>query len=125
MKRILFFALSWAMLSTAAMAQQHAHSPAAEADKAQVAQAEFKVWGNCMMCKKRIEGALADMEGVVEAHWDVDSKMMHVRYDEQVVSLMQIKKAIAGVGHDTDEVRAPDEVYNQLPGCCQYERPEQ
>lgn len=58
-----------------------------------------------------------------EATWDVDTKMMHVAYDEQVISLLQIKKAIAAVGHDTDEVRAPDEVYAALPGCCQYDRP--
>lgn len=116
-------ALLWGMGVTV-FAQQH-RTEAAGDGKGQLTHAEFKVYGNCMMCKKRIEGALADMEGVEEARWDVDSKMMHVAYDEAVVSLMQIKKAIAAVGHDTDEVRAPDEVYNQLPGCCQYERPQE
>ncbi len=115
--------LLWSMWG-AAFAQQH-HAHAAGDGKSQLMHAEFKVYGNCMMCKKRIEGALADMEGVHEAEWNVDTKMMHVAWDETVVRLRQIKEAIAGVGHDTDEVRAPDEVYAQLPGCCQYERPQE
>jgi len=33
---------------------------------------------------------------------------------------MAIHKAIANAGHDTDKEKAPDEVYKNLPGCCQY-----
>ena len=33
-----------------------------------------------------------------------------------------VKKAIAKVGHDTDEVKATDEDYEKLHGCCMYER---
>ena len=31
--------------------------------------------------------------------------------------------AIAKVEHDTDMHKATDEVYDNLPGCCKYERP--
>jgi hypothetical protein len=35
---------------------------------------------------------------------------------------MDVKKAIAKVGHDTDAVKAEDAVYENLHGCCLYER---
>ena len=37
-------------------------------------------------------------------------------------SLLDVKKAVAKVGHDTDEVKATDEEYDNLHGCCKYER---
>ena len=82
----------------------------------------FKVYGNCGMCKKRIESSLSNVDGVENATWDVKTKMLNVTFDSEVVSLHEIKENIASVGHDTDEVRATEKVYNKLPGCCQYER---
>jgi Cu(I)/Ag(I) efflux system membrane fusion protein len=40
--------------------------------------------------------------------------------DERVVSLDKIAQALAGVGHDAGKHKAPDEVYDGLPGCCGY-----
>ena len=37
-------------------------------------------------------------------------------------SLDSIQKSISNVGHDTDLFRASDELYNELPICCLYER---
>jgi mercuric ion binding protein len=39
-----------------------------------------KVYGNCEMCKSRIEKALT-VDGVKKADWDVDTKMLTVTYD--------------------------------------------
>ena len=83
----------------------------------------FTVYGNCGMCERRVEGALKKLEGVQSADWDKDTKVMTVQYDDTVVSLDDIMKKVAEVGHDTDKFRAKDEVYNNLPGCCQYDRP--
>jgi len=83
----------------------------------------FKVYGNCGMCKKRIEGALKDVKGIQSANWNVDTKMLAVSYDESKTSLNKIHQKVADVGHDTDKIKAKDEVYNNLMGCCQYERP--
>lgn len=83
----------------------------------------FKVYGNCGMCERRIEGALKKVEGIYSADWDVDTKQMTVNYDPETIQLKEIKQLVAKAGHDTDEVRATEEVYNNLPGCCQYERP--
>lgn len=82
----------------------------------------FKVYGNCGMCKKRIESSLKDVKGVSKATWDVKSKMMKVTFDPHVISLEKIKTTIASVGHDVDGVKAEDKIYNNLPNCCQYDR---
>ena len=84
----------------------------------------FKVYGNCGMCKKRIESSLKDVKGVTKATWDVKSKMMTVTFDPHKITLEKIKETIALVGHDTDDVKADNKVYNGLPGCCQYIREE-
>jgi len=83
----------------------------------------FMVYGNCGMCERRIEGALSKVKGVHSADWDVDTKVLTVQYDDATISLDDIKKKVAEAGHDTDKFRAKDEVYSNLPGCCQYERP--
>ncbi|HFA49212.1 MAG TPA: copper chaperone [Bacteroidetes bacterium] len=82
------------------------------------------VYGNCGMCENRIETALAIVEGIHSTDWDVDNKVMTVKYDSDAISLDDIKKKVAAAGHDTDKFRAKDEVYNALPGCCQYDRPQ-
>lgn len=83
---------------------------------------KFKVYGNCGMCENRIEKAVSEIDGVNSADWNKDTKMLEVTFDESKTSLKLINKAIAEVGHDTDMYRAKDEVYNNLPGCCHYDR---
>lgn len=82
----------------------------------------FKVYGNCGMCKNRIETALKDVKGIKSAKWDVDTKIIKVSFNEEKISLKEIKEKIAKAGHDTDENKADDKTYEGLPGCCQYER---
>ena len=84
----------------------------------------FTVYGNCGMCKRTIEGSLKDVTGVTDAMWDIDSGEMKVSFDSKSISLDEIKQKIADVGYDTDTHRAKVDVYNKLPGCCQYDRPE-
>ena len=76
------------------------------------------------MCESRIEEAVGELEGVITADWDQDTKMMHLEYDSDKVSVDEVEKAIAAVGHDTKNYRAPDAVYEELPGCCLFDRPE-
>lgn len=84
----------------------------------------FKVYGNCGMCETRIEKAVGAVDGVLKAEWDVKTDMLKVTYKPKVVELKKIHEAAAKVGHDTDLVKAKDEVYAKLHGCCKYERPE-
>ena len=85
--------------------------------------AKFKVYGNCEMCKETIEASLAGAEGIEEANWNVETNEMTVSFDSEVITLDKIKQKIADVGYDSDSHRAKDEVYNNLHGCCKYERP--
>lgn len=81
----------------------------------------FKVYGNCGMCKKRIEKAIAS-EGITKVDWNADTKIMTVTYDSTKTSNDTIQKKIASAGHDTDKYTADENVYNKLPGCCLYDR---
>lgn len=84
----------------------------------------FKVYGNCGMCEKRIEKSLKGVTGVSNADWDQRTKIINVSYESDKISIDQIKEKIAEVGYDTDSHRADESVYSELPGCCQYDRPE-
>lgn len=81
-----------------------------------------KVYGNCGMCKKTIEKA-ANEKGIVKTDWNVDSKMLTMTYDSAKTNPDAILKKVAYAGYDSDAFRAPDEAYNELHGCCQYDRP--
>lgn len=81
----------------------------------------FEVAGNCAMCKQRIEKA-AKINGVSQATWTPQDGMATVAFDPNVTSSKNIKQSIASVGHDTDEVRAKQEVYEELHQCCLYDR---
>lgn len=83
---------------------------------------KFKVFGNCGMCESRIEKAAESVDGVSEADWDKETKMMAVSFDKSETGMDKIHKAIADVGHDTKKVKADSETYNGLPGCCKYDR---
>lgn len=73
------------------------------------------------MCKARIEKAVKT-EGVTNANWDEKTKLLTVTFDPSKTGKEGLSKKIASVGHDTEKYKAPNDVYEKLPGCCQYER---
>jgi len=85
---------------------------------------QFIVYGNCGMCKRTIESSLHEVEGITAGEWDVETHVMTVSFNEEVITLEDIKQKIANVGYDSETHRATEKVYNALHGCCQYERPE-
>jgi copper chaperone CopZ len=95
-------------------------TPVAAGQKA-VKTESFKVYGNCSLCKERIEKAVKE-EGAITASWDTDTKILDVTYDPSKTSRDGLSRKLASVGHDTEKYKAPDEVYNKLPACCRYER---
>lgn len=82
----------------------------------------IEVNGNCEQCKKRIEKAAYSVSGVKSASWDIDTHQLTLILNEEKTSVNQVKKALALVGHDTDEYKATDETYEKLHSCCHYER---
>ena len=91
---------------------------------AQTKTEKIKVYGNCGMCQTRIEKAAKSVEGVTKAKWNSEDNMLTVTFDESKAKLIDIHKAVAKVGHDTDLEKAADAVYSNLPGCCKYNRPD-
>ena len=87
----------------------------------QTSKAEFKVLGECGMCKTRIEKA-AKTDGVTSAVWDIKTKVLKVEYLPSKIKVNTIHKNIAKAGHDTEKEKADNDVYDKLPACCKYER---
>lgn len=79
------------------------------------------VSGNCGMCETKIEKA-AKEAGATSAQWVADKKILTVTYNTTSTNAAKIQEAVAKAGYDTRDVRATDEAYNKLHGCCQYER---
>ncbi len=53
----------------------------------------------------------------------VDGELrVEVTFDGEKTNLDAIHQAIADVGYDTKKVKAKDEVYDNLHGCCKYDR---
>ena len=99
-----------------------AFSTQAQDKKNKNARYEFEVNGNCEQCQKRIQKAAFSVAGVKSAIWNIESRQLSVNINEEKCSLMDVKNAVAKVGHDTDEVKATNAVYDKLHTCCQYER---
>ncbi len=89
---------------------------------AQTAKTEtIKVWGNCGMCKTTIEKA-AKKAGAKTANWNEDSKELQVSYALNKTSSTKIQQAIAKSGYDTQDFTAVKSAYDNLHGCCKYDR---
>lgn len=80
----------------------------------------IKVDGACGMCKTRIEETAKNTNGVIDAFWNEDSHLLTVSYEIENFDIMKLHKNLASVGHDTEVLRANDEVYEDLPACCHY-----
>lgn len=81
----------------------------------------IKVWGNCGMCKKTIEKS-AKSAGATYASWNEETKILNVSYNSPGSNSEKIQKAIAASGYDTENFKGDDKAYNNLHGCCKYER---
>lgn len=86
-----------------------------------ITKSTFLVKGDCGMCKERIE-TTAKKTGASIANWNAETQKLSVEFDAAKTSAEEILKNIAAVGHDNEMFSAPNDVYENLPGCCHYER---
>jgi copper chaperone CopZ len=86
-----------------------------------VSESVVHVWGNCEKCKATIENS-CNLKGVTKATWDVDSKLLTLKLDTNVVSVDAVLQSISKSGYDNEKYFANDYAYDNLPQCCQYER---
>jgi len=80
-----------------------------------------KIYGNCGMCETKIEKA-GTIKKVAIVDWNQETQMATITYDATKTNQDEILKRIALAGYDSDKFLAPDDVYSNLHGCCQYER---
>jgi len=80
-----------------------------------------KIFGNCGMCETNIEKA-GSLNKVAMVDWNKDSKMATITYDAKKTNSDEILKRIALAGYDNEKFLAPVDVYDNLHGCCQYDR---
>jgi cation transport ATPase len=97
----------------------------AQGSQKKIKKLQFKVEGNCKMCKKTIEKAALSIKGVKMAKWDIPSNELSLIYDPRKVQLSNIDLSIAQSGYDTSETKATEEDYDDLPVCCKYNRKKQ
>jgi len=91
-------------------------------EKSKNKKVDVKVSGICDMCKTRIEKAAFKTKGVKSAEWSSESQSLSLVINERKTDVLTIQKNMAAIGHDTEVVQATNEAYNNLHGCCQYER---
>ncbi|MEX0967773.1 MAG: heavy metal-associated domain-containing protein [Bacteroidia bacterium] len=82
-------------------------------------QARFAVKGICKMCEERIEEA-ALVRGVQTAEWNINTDTLTIRYNPAIITEMEIQQKVADAGHDTQDIKASSEKYEELPLCCRY-----
>ena len=113
MKTKIITSLSFFLLSLAVFAQKEP----VKVDKGY--QVEIKTSAVCEMCKEAIESDLVFEKGVKEVNLDVDTKVLTVVYNEKKTDPVTIRKRVAKVGYNADDIKRDPEAYENLPMCCQ------
>ena len=81
----------------------------------------YHVWGNGEICKHNIEKA-CKINGVSDASWNADSKLLKFKIDTAVITTDVVLKSVASAGYDNELFYGNDYAYSNLPEACQYER---
>ena len=115
MKKTIFISLLLVSFSIQGIAQENTSNK-------KIVKTSFWVNGICEMCQERIQKAALSTKGVKMATWHIDSKMLSLVYNRKKCDINDIKENIADIGHDSEDLRAPDEAYNNLHACCHYQR---
>lgn len=80
----------------------------------------LEVDGVCMMCKSRIEKAALNTKGVKYANWNVKTHELMMILDERKTNKKAVCSVLAKAGHDSAEIKATQEDYDNLHPCCKY-----
>jgi cation transport ATPase len=117
---ILILVLSFTGFAT--QAQDLSVSDHTKQKKSKNARYTTEVNGNCEQCQKRIQKAAFSVSGVKSANWSIETHQLSLILNEEKGTLLDVKKAVAKIGHNTDVVKATNEDYDKLHSCCKYER---
>ncbi|WP_448520016.1 heavy-metal-associated domain-containing protein [Rhodoflexus sp.] len=78
----------------------------------------IKTSSQCEMCKKRIEKEMGLKKGVKSAVLNLDDHTLTVTYQKDKTDPNKLRKALANIGYDADDIAANQKSYNKLPACC-------
>lgn len=81
---------------------------------------QVNVAGNCGMCKANIESAASQVNGVISAVYDLDSKMLNLETRDPEFNQADLGAALSQAGYDSELSPASQATYNELAACCQY-----
>ncbi len=84
---------------------------------------EIKTSAVCGQCKDRLEKDIAFEKGVRAVNLDLETKVLTVTYKLAKNSKENLKKAVAKVGYDADDLEADPKAYDRLPACCKKDAP--
>ena len=73
-----------------------------------------------MMCENRIEKKAIEKKGIKLADWNLENRTLKLVYNEKNITVNEIHKFLASIGHDTKIEIASDEAYSLLDPCCKY-----
>lgn len=57
---------------------------------------------SCRSCVNKIETSVLQVNGVEEARVDFPNKQLHVKYDENEVTIQQLKEVVVNKGYVVD-----------------------
>lgn len=95
-----------------------ANSTFSQTKKGKYETASIQTSAECGACKERLEGMMNYTKGVKFAELDLETKKLTVKFNPKVITLAELKKKIADIGYDADEVKANPEAQEKLPACC-------
>ena len=73
------------------------------------------------MCEKTIEKS-GNQAGIAQLDWNRSTKKATLTYDANKTSPKEVLKRVADAGYDNQYYTANDSTYDNLHGCCQYDR---
>lgn len=86
----------------------------AQAQNPRKTEIKIKSTVECAMCKKNLESKLGKVKGVRKVTADFNTKEITVVYNAKRISPEEIRKAIADIGYDADDVKANNKMTKLL-----------
>lgn len=77
------------------------------------------VSGACGMCQETIESVANNMPGVISSEYDLDKQILLIHSDKEI-DMPILSRRLSLKGYDNELSRAPQNIYDALPGCCMY-----
>ncbi|MFZ1572442.1 MAG: heavy-metal-associated domain-containing protein [Chlorobiota bacterium] len=73
----------------------------------------------CEECEERLKSKLLKLKGVSKVEANAIDKIVVVDFDSEIVKLIDIKRLIAKIGYNAEEVKTTTSRRKNLPQCCQ------